>query len=107
MSNQPSIAGKDRIVPGAEWDELKPGDAGWSSAHLASLARDLADGRSTALMIIDAGHVVFQWGDVACKSSVASVRKSLINILYGIYTLKAGSIQTIPWRIWRSMTLCP
>lgn len=85
ISNQLSLADKDRIVPGAEWDELKPGNAGWSSSHLASLAQDLADGRSTALMIIDAGRIVFQWGDVACKSSVASVRKSLINILYGIY----------------------
>ncbi|TCL62702.1 CubicO group peptidase (beta-lactamase class C family) [Rhizobium sp. BK251] len=79
------LADEDRIAPGAVWDELKPGDAGWSSEHLISLARDLADGRSTAFMIIDAGRIVFQWGDVASKSSVASVRKSLINILYGTY----------------------
>ncbi|TBD04767.1 class C beta-lactamase-related serine hydrolase [Rhizobium leguminosarum] len=83
--NKLSFAENDRIVPGAEWDEVMPEDAGWSTAHLANLAQDLADGRSTSLMIIDAGRIVFQWGDVACKSSVASVRKSLINILYGIY----------------------
>ena len=49
------------------------------------LAGGLADGRSTALMVIDGGYVVFRWGDVALKSSVASVRKSLINVLYGVY----------------------
>ncbi|MBM3096071.1 hypothetical protein GFB56_35980 [Ensifer sp. T173] len=57
---QLSFAEKDRIVPGAQWDELVPGDVGWSSSHLASLAQVLADGRSTALMIVEAGRVAFQ-----------------------------------------------
>ena len=36
-------------------------------------------------MIVRNGELAFGWGDLARKSSVASVRKSLINILYGIY----------------------
>ncbi|MCJ9720075.1 beta-lactamase family protein [Agrobacterium sp. SHOUNA12C] len=83
--DQVAFAKNDRIIPGAEWTDLTPGNTGWSTVHLLRLAQDLADGCSTALMIVEAGRVVFQWGDLACKSSVASVRKSLINILYGIY----------------------
>ncbi|MGF1624943.1 MAG: serine hydrolase domain-containing protein [Alphaproteobacteria bacterium] len=82
---QVSLGARSAIVPGVQWEELAAEGAGWSSARLAALARDLADGRSTALMIIEGGRIIFQWGDVAVKSSVASVRKSLINVLYGIY----------------------
>ena len=45
-------------------------------------------GGSTALMVVHGGRPVFQWGDVALKSSVASVRKSVLNVLYGIYVAK-------------------
>ena len=34
---------------------------------------------------------MFQWGDLALKSSVASVRKSVLSVLYGIY-LSEGRI---------------
>ena len=36
-------------------------------------------------MIVRNGELAFGWGDLARKSSVASVRKSLVGILYGIY----------------------
>lgn len=39
---------------------------------------------STALAILHHGHPVGVWGDVARKSSVASVRKSLLNLMFGI-----------------------
>ncbi|MBZ9716615.1 beta-lactamase family protein [Mesorhizobium sp. AD1-1] len=83
--DQAPFARSDQIFPEIEWAEVSAASLGWSTRRLAALAHDLADGRSTALMIIAGGSVVFQWGDVAQKSSVASVRKSLINVLYGIY----------------------
>ncbi len=58
---------------------------GWSPQKLASLAQEILAGGSTALMVVQGGRVVFRWGEVALKSSVASVRKSLINVLYGIH----------------------
>jgi len=44
----------------------------------------LAKGGSTATMALRDGQVVFERGHLAHRSSVASVRKSLIGILYGI-----------------------
>ncbi|UVC12134.1 serine hydrolase [Rhizobium sp. TH2] len=37
-------------------------------------------------MMLHGGEQVFAWGDIAARSSVASVRKSLVSILFGIYT---------------------
>ena len=46
---------------------------------------ELATGGSTALIIQQAGATVLSAGQVTRTTSVASVRKSLISILYGIY----------------------
>lgn len=86
MGNDPALSAEaHRPVPGAQWDEPSAESPGWSPERLAALARYLADGQSTAFMIVQSGRIVFQWGDIAFKSSVASVRKSLISALYGIY----------------------
>ncbi len=39
---------------------------------------------ATAVMIVRHGLVVAQWGDIAAKTPLASVRKSLLNALFGI-----------------------
>ena len=57
----------------------------WDQQRLSSLARELATGGSTALIIQQAGEPVLFAGQVTRTTSVASVRKSLISILYGIY----------------------
>ncbi|WP_027060899.1 serine hydrolase domain-containing protein [Mesorhizobium loti] len=86
MAGDRALSARDsQIFPEMEWAEVSAASLGWSTQRLAALAHDLADDRSTALMVIAGGSVIFQWGDVARKSSVASVRKSLINVLYGIY----------------------
>jgi CubicO group peptidase (beta-lactamase class C family) len=72
-------------LPGNDWSEWPASSSCWASEELLCLSRQLAAGGSTALMVIDGGRLAFQWGDVALKSSVASVRKSLISVLYGIY----------------------
>lgn len=75
---------QDIIYPGREWPEALPGR--WSGSTLADLDLTLSSVEgSTALIVVHAGRQVFLWGDPAQKSSVASVRKSLINVLYGIY----------------------
>jgi CubicO group peptidase (beta-lactamase class C family) len=74
----------ERVFPGREWEKVSASSVGWSAERLAHLPHELTTGGSSALMIVVGGRVIFQWGDVAFKSSVASVRKSLINVLYGI-----------------------
>ncbi|WP_160008010.1 serine hydrolase [Rhizobium sp. 18055] len=71
--------------PESDWAEKPAADFGWSEAGLDALGQELARGDTTAFMIVQAGCLIYRWGDIALKSSVASVRKSLINALYGMY----------------------
>jgi len=59
---------------------------GWDREKLSSLVSTLSTGGSTALIIQQSGELVLAAGDTVRKSSVASVRKSLVSILYGIYS---------------------
>ncbi|MBB3397653.1 serine hydrolase [Rhizobium sp. BK060] len=77
------------IYPDSEWRQRTEG--GWDAAVLENLVRELERGGSTAMMIIDGGRLAFSWGDTAYKSSIASVRKSLISMLFGIHA-EAGRI---------------
>lgn len=70
--------------PGHEWDKVAPEAAGWSRAKLAD-ARAISDVMgSTAVMIVHKGAVVDEWGEVAAKTNLHSVRKSLLSALIGI-----------------------
>jgi CubicO group peptidase (beta-lactamase class C family) len=68
--------------PGAHWEHA--GTAGWSDELLAQARACSERAGSTAVMIVQRGRVVAQWGDTAHKSPIASVRKSLASALYGI-----------------------
>ena len=75
--------------PGPSWSQIGLLEkAGWSGERLAA-ARQFAETdsiRTSAVMIIQGGEVVDQWGDFDKKIDVYSVRKSLISALYGIYS---------------------
>jgi CubicO group peptidase (beta-lactamase class C family) len=69
--------------PGKEWDHVDPAQAGWSTEVLAE-AHALSDVfHSSAVMIIQHGAVVADWGDTTKRMELASVRKSLLNALIG------------------------
>lgn len=57
----------------------------WDQPRLAALVADLAQGSSTALIVRQSGETILSAGQVSRATSVASVRKSLISILYGIH----------------------
>ena len=84
-STQESRGLEEKAFPGREWETLSASSLGWSAARLARLPGELSAGGSTALMIVEGGRLIFQSGDIAFSSSVASVRKSLISVLYGIF----------------------
>lgn len=74
-------------VPGQEWERLR-GPAleayGWSAEGLGSAFVFLADSsNATGVVVVDRGRVVFEFGDVEELSYLASVRKSVLSILYG------------------------
>src|SRR4051794_13579313 len=71
--------------PGAAFESTTPEAAGWSAEKLAeakSWSQRVAP--SAAVMIVQHGVIVAQWGDVAVKSNLHSVRKSLLSALIGI-----------------------
>jgi CubicO group peptidase (beta-lactamase class C family) len=76
--------------PGKHWTQTaKPEDRGWSSDGLAA-AKAYADSIDTAaVVIVDDGIIVSQWGATATKFNVHSIRKSLLSALYGIAVAKS------------------
>ena len=74
-----------REVPGQHWRQLgRPEDRGWSSEKLAA-AKAYSDSIDTAaLMVVDDGVIVTQWGGVDRSFNIHSIRKSLLSALYGI-----------------------
>lgn len=71
-------------VPGAEWRQVPPAQSGWSETGLAAAQDWSAQIHSTAVMVIQHGAVVAEWGDVSKRTELASVRKSLLSALIGI-----------------------
>lgn len=71
--------------PGVEWEKVKPESAGYSTAKLEALRAWLKTQKTTALQVSIRGRVIFEYGDLKRVSKVASVRKSILAMLYGRY----------------------
>lgn len=74
--------------PGAEWDHVVPSEVGWSAEGLAEARDWSAKLQSTAVMVIQHGAVVAEWGDTVKRTELASVRKSFLSALVGIAVAK-------------------
>jgi CubicO group peptidase (beta-lactamase class C family) len=87
FSQSAPINDTDRgIFPERSWDTVvSVKDAGWSRDKLAAAQHYADEIHSSAVMIIQRGQIVDQWGDFDQKISSYSVRKGLISALYGIY----------------------
>lgn len=68
--------------PGATWKESRPSH--WSGAKLRAAREYSATIDTAAVMIVEGGAVVDEWGETARKFECHSVRKSLLSALYGI-----------------------
>jgi CubicO group peptidase (beta-lactamase class C family) len=87
-----SSAESTKVFPGKDWERIeKPEAAGYSSARLEALRVWLKANRTTAMLVTVDGKVLFEYGDVKRVSKVASVRKSILAMLYGNYVV-AGKI---------------
>jgi CubicO group peptidase (beta-lactamase class C family) len=71
--------------PGAEFETTTPEAVGWSVDKLAdakSWSQKVAP--TAAVMIVQHGRIVAEWGETAVKSNLHSARKSLLSALIGI-----------------------
>jgi CubicO group peptidase (beta-lactamase class C family) len=79
----------DETFPGKSWQPLSSSEkAKWSAGKLAA-AQAYANADSihtSAVMVVQGGVVVDQWGDFDKKIDCYSIRKSLLSALYGIYS---------------------
>ncbi len=71
--------------PDATWDRVEPEDAGYSSSDFDRLHAFVASINTSAVMAVVGGRVVFEHGPLDSLSYLASVRKSILAMLYGNY----------------------
>jgi len=77
---------KAAVFPGKDWQRIeRPESVGYSSARLAALRGWLQSLDTTAMMASVGGQSLFEYGDLTRLSYLASVRKSVLAILYGKY----------------------
>ncbi len=76
---------RSEIYPNPSWQPVAAGEeSGWSSDKLAPAREYAKTIKTAAVMVIVGGRVLGEWGDTAKKFGVYSIRKQLLNALYGI-----------------------
>jgi CubicO group peptidase (beta-lactamase class C family) len=76
------------VYPGPEWDRIwAPRQAGWSNEGLAAVVEHVKTLPTTGLVVVAGGRVLLDYGDVAELSYLASVRKSVLAMLFGSYVV--------------------
>lgn len=74
------------VFPGATWERVEAPEAvGYSSARLQAVRAWVQSLDTTAMMVVVGGQSLFEYGDLAHLSYLASVRKSVLAMLYGKY----------------------
>jgi len=82
-----------RVFPGNSWERIeKPESVGFSSARLEALRGWLKSLDTTAMMVAVSGRSLFEYGDLTHLSYLASVRKSVLAMVYGKY-VEEGKIR--------------
>ena len=74
------------VFPAAEWQRInRPEEVGWTAVDLDSVRAMLSKLPTTGFMAVVGGRVLMDYGDVQAVSYLASVRKSILAMLYGNY----------------------
>src|SRR5262249_11475215 len=89
--SQPSAL---RVFPGDTWQRAAdPTRLGWRKSGLDSVQSLISRMGSSAMVVVEHGKIVYSYGDLAAQSYLASVRKSILSVLYGI-EIGRGHIDT-------------
>lgn len=77
----------DCVFPGENWELVRGPQLarlGWDAEALREVTTHLrGESNSTGVVVADKGRIVYTFGDIAELSYLASVRKSLLSMLYG------------------------
>ena len=81
-----TAASSSHVYPTTQWETIpQPEAVGWSTPGLQPVRDRLAALNSTGFMAVAGGRILMQYGDLERVSYLASVRKSVLSMLYGIY----------------------
>ena len=75
------------------FERISPEEAGFSAEKLEAAAAFCDSAGSAALLVLYDGKVVLSWGEVEKKYPIHSIRKAMLNSLFGIYVAR-GIIDT-------------
>jgi CubicO group peptidase (beta-lactamase class C family) len=73
--------------PGASWEAADPQALGYSRARLEALRAWLRSQNTIGMHVSVGGRTIFEYGEVGRAVKVASVRKSILALLYGRYVV--------------------
>jgi CubicO group peptidase (beta-lactamase class C family) len=73
------------VYPDSVWERIAPEQVGWSGNALRRVEAQLARMPSEALIAVAGGRVFFEYGDIETVSYLASIRKSILAMLFGRY----------------------
>lgn len=72
--------------PGQEWERLAEIQAhGWAPDKLARAREYAGTIQTSAVMIVQGGRVVDEWGETTTRFNIHSIRKSFLSAMYGIH----------------------
>lgn len=78
----------NRVFPGEKWLTIKPEKVGFSSEKLEIAKEKFETSGGISTVIISRGYLIADWGETNKNFDCRSIRKSLINSVYGIYSEK-------------------
>lgn len=74
------------VWPGATWDSIRdPRTAGWTQSGLDSVRAVLSTKETTGFVAIVGGRKLMTYGNIDTVTYLASVRKSVLSMLFGNY----------------------
>lgn len=80
------VVAPTEVYPAGAWQHIDdPATVGWSRAGLDRVTAHLLTLPTTGFMAVVGGRVLLEYGDVQAVSYLASVRKSVLSMLFGGY----------------------
>src|SRR5688572_12868311 len=88
----PATLVANAVWPGATWDSIRdPRTAGWTRSGLDSVRAVLSTKETTGFVAIVGGRKLMTYGNIDTVTYLASVRKSVLSMLFGNY-VRNGAI---------------
>lgn len=82
----PALTPPAAVYPDTVWEPVEvPEATGWKSEDLEAVRHQLGGMPSTAFMAVVGGRVLLEYGEVEAVSYLASVRKSILSMMFGNY----------------------